>query len=311
MKRLKAVVILFIIFSIVYGQDPEFSYDFTSNHAFLNPAYSSKPTYITFNLTAVREWVYPNAPEHSSFWFSTKGQHMGIGFQIAMSKEAQFYKMMMGGAYFYDLMLSWSSKTHLSMGVAGGIFQDYLNLDQVFTLYPDPLLQDQKKFSRFYPQIATGAMIYNDFFEFGIAGQRLLPTSGYFWGEKHIILPPVLVVHGAYFYKHPIELYDLTSEFAAFLCKKYVYLRPNFTIYLKKIFKVGAGVSGKYLLESKTGRLNLHLNTGIRIGGNFYISYEATLYSVFSTIPAIAKLGNTISIRYDFYPYEKDVPRFF
>jgi hypothetical protein len=219
--------------------------------------------------------------------------------------------MMMGGTYFYDVILSYHGHTHLSMGISAGLFQDYLNTGQTYTLEPDPLLQDQSIYSRFYPQIAVGAMIYNDFYEFGVAGTRLLPYSGFFFLNHRVVLPPMLIIHGAYFYKHPIELYTFTSEAAAFVSTNSVFVRPNITFYLHKVLKLGGGISGKYIFDQKTTNLNLHFIAGVKIAGKFYITYETTIYSLFKPVPALAKFGNTISLRYDFYPYQKDIPRFF
>ncbi len=311
MKRTITTLLLILGFVLANAQDPEFSYDFIHNRALLNPAYSGKITYITFNLTMNRQWLFPEAPQHSTLWFSTHFNRMGVGAQVSVSNTAQFYKMMMGLNYFYDLLLDYHSRTHLSFGVSAGLFQDYINTAQTQTLEPDPLLQDQRAFSRFYPQLAVGAMLYNDFYEFGISGTRLLPYSGYFFLDHDVVLPPVLIVHGAYFYKHPIELYTFTSEAAAFVSKDFVYLRPNITFYLRKVLKVGGGISGKYVFDVKTAKLNLHLIAGLKIAGKFYVTYEATIYSINQPVPAMAKLGNTLSLRYDFYPFEKDVPRFF
>lgn len=311
MKRLIYIIILLLIHLTSTAQDPEFAVDFIHNHSLLNPAYSSKYNFISFNLTTRRQWIYPGSPIHSVFSVSGRKRYMGFGFNMGMSKAAQFYKMFMGVSYFYDVMISWASKTHLSMGLTGDLFQDYLNVDQLNTLVPDPVLQDQKQFSRFYPQVAVGAMVYNDNFEFGMAGLRLLPYSGYFFLGKRLVLPPVLAIHAGYFYRHPIELYDLTTEFGALVSKNSIYFRPNVTIYLKKVLKLGVGLSSKYVFDIKYFNLNAHFNTGLKISRNFVFNYELTWYAVNTKIPTIAKFGNTFSIIINIYPFLPDIPRFF
>ncbi len=311
MKRLINLLILLSLYLISLAQDTEFATDFVHNHSLLNPAYSGKYNFVSFNLTTNRKWIYPGSPIHSVFYVSGRKNHMGLGFNIGMSKAAQFYKMSMGLSYFYDVVLSWASKTHLSMGLTADMFQDYLNIAQLNTLVPDPALQDQKQFSRFYPQIAVGAMVYNDYFEFGLAGLRLLPYSGYFFLGKKIVLPPVLAVNAAYYYRHPIELYDLTTEFGALISKNSIYFRPNVTIYLKKVLKLGAGLSTRYIFDIKYFNLYAHFNTGLKISRNFVFNYELTWYAINTKIPTIAKFGNTFSITVNIFPFQPDIPRFF
>ncbi len=310
MKHFYTLILTLAILN-AFAQDPDFALDYIQNKALLNPAYSGKNNFVTFNVTSNYLWLYPNAPQRNTFWFGMHFKHAGLGLITGYKTLGQFYNLSMGGTYYYDIELSRASDLHLSMGLNATFNQDFLNLAEIHTLETDPLLQDQRAYSRFYPQVATGIMLYNEYFEFGMAGFRLLPYSGYFFLNRIDPLPPVFVIHGAYFYTHPLRIYSLATDGVVFASKDQITARVNSQFYPENNIKIGGGISGDYIMAQNITRINLHFITGLRLAKRFYITYELTLNSLNLPIPAITKLGNSLSLRMDFYHYSVDMPEHF
>ena len=296
----------------INAQDLTFAKDYYQNHALLNPAYFAKYLFINFDIVATRYWIYPDAPEQLSLWSSFKFRSVSLGLLIAGYKEAAFRKMNLSLNYSYDITIDRHSNTHLSFGLNTALMQDFVDIDQLHTLEYDPFLANQQILSRYYPQIAFGTMLFNDKFETGLALTRVLPFSGYFFLNHTYVLPPVFIFHAGYFYEDfPLSRYLLNPEIVLFASKNYTRVDLNGSIYLWKRVKFSGGLINEYLSNKKIYGFSWFAGFGIKIGSGFYLNLQLNFNRVNLPTPLFTKLGNSVMVRYDVYPYEYSVPRFF
>ncbi len=307
------ISILIVLTSIaLFGQDPDFSMDYEQNRNLINPAYMSRNNFISLNILYNKEWIYPGAPAYGTFWMSGKfAKHMGMGFQISSKTVGIFHKTQIGGTYAFDVTLDSRSHTYLGFGLSGGLFQDFFGAMQTHSLQTDPFLAESQ-LSRYYPQAAAGLILYSDFYEIGFSALRLLPYSGYFLGSQSVVLPPVFILHGAYYYRDPLERFGFSPDFVMSFSKDRYYLQADITgLNRKKNIKYGGGLSGDYIPQYKTVRLNMTAFVGFRITERLFIIYKFDFRSINMPIPMLTKLGNSIALRLDFYPNSYDIPDFF
>jgi hypothetical protein len=170
---------------------------------------------------------------------------------------------------------------------------------------------EQGVFSRFYPQLAVGIMLYNPDFEFGIAGSRLLPNSGYFFMNYRVVYPPVLIVHGAYFYKEILQRYMFRTEGAAFLSADRIDLIGYESFYWHKYLKLGLGLAGNYYMKNNVLGININALVGVKVITGLYLTYQFSFNDINHVLPMISHLGSGIGIRYDFYPHSDVIPYFY
>ncbi len=313
MKRLTLITLCLILIVGMYGQELDFSLDNIHNKAVVNPAYSGKNDFITFNLTYKKDWIYPGAPDHGTLWISGKlTEHMGTGLQISSRQEGLFRKTMVALDYFYRITISKYNRTYMSFGLSGALVQDFFNINQAHVIFNDPYLNSQGKFNRYYPQAAAGIMIYNDIFEFGIAATRLLPYSGYFFGNYRNVLPPAVIAHGIYYYENPMMRTRYAPEFIAIAGKDNIFVQPTLNAFLKKqTIKFGGGFNLQYIPNYHTFKVGALIYAGFKIGERYFITYQFDLQSINMPAPLLTKLGNSISIRMDIYPHQYNMPDYF
>ncbi len=312
MKKTVFTILLVLLNITFWAQDPDFSMDFEQNRNLINPAYLAKNDFITLNILYNKHWIYPGAPSHGTIWMSGKvSEHMGFGIQVSTKTMGLFHKTLLGGTYAFDVTLNKHTYTHLSFGVTGGLFQDFFNTERMVSLFADPVLQ-QSNLNRYYPQVGAGVMLYSDLYQIGFSALRLLPYSGYFFGQENVVLPPTFILHGAYYYKDPLDRYRLSPDFVLSVSKERYFLQTDMTFFNRpKTLKYGGGISGDYLPLYKSVRLNLLAFVGFRISERYFIIYQFDFHSINRPIPLLTKLGNSIAIRIDFYAHQYVIPEFF
>ncbi len=312
MKKLIFTIATLLWVITLSAQDPDFALDYQLNHNLINPAYLTKNNFITANISFNRHWIYPGAPTHGTIWMSGKfTQHMGMGIQVSTKAEGLFRKTLFGATYAFDITIDKRSYTYLSFGINGALFQDFYNTERMTSILSDPFLS-QARLNRYYPQVGAGVMLYSDNYEIGFAALRLLPYSGYFFGNMSSVLPPVFILHGSYFYKDPLDRYRFMPDFILGISKDRYYLEANLSSFNRaKTFKYGGGLSGDYIPGYRVIRINLTTFVGFRISERLFIIYKFDFHSINRPVPLLTKVGNSIAIRLDFYAHRYDIPEIY
>lgn len=180
----KNYLFFFIVFGLFYStlwaqQDPHFSlYRFHSN--MFNPAVSGIKETPLLNMGFRSQWQgFQGAPETQviSFGTPTKGERVGLGFNVVNDKTFVENQTLIFGSFSYRLQLN--DDTNLFLGLQAGT-NNYTvnarNLD-VYGIpnnLPDPNLLN---FSRFNPNIGIGAYLSHSNYYVSLSAPKILKTQ--------------------------------------------------------------------------------------------------------------------------------------
>lgn len=304
MKKLLSIAVIISLLQVEFAtaqQDPQYT-QYMYNMTVVNPAYAGLKDGLAINLLYRNQWSsLDGAPEtFTAAVHAPVGEKVGLGASIIRDELGPVKETNAYADFSYTLDLSGSLR--LALGVKAGATFHEVGLTSLELQDPsDPFFS--QNINRTYPNVGTGAFLYNDNFYVGLSVPNLLnsvhldenglrygsetnhyfATAGYvFEPTENLKLKPNLMVKSAFNAPTSFDL-NLNALFAE---------------------KFELGVSYR-LDDSFSGIVGFHATPEFRIG----YAYDA----VVSEINAVAPSSHEIILTYNILRNKKALrsPRYF
>ncbi len=277
-----------------------FANNFLVNPILVNSALVAKENYLNVNLSSFRLFALPNAPENTMLTISKRYLKMGGSLQLLENSTGPYSSISLGGSYFYEAMLNYTYK--LAFSLSSYLQMNQINVSRLQVSNQDPLLAKYRL--KLAPQFGFSSILYSQKWVFGFSVANLLNNKA-----ALIDYPLTANLYVSYFYRHPIELYDLNLLSVAGVNRENVYLEPAAIFYLKKILKLGGFLNLNYYYQQGFYPM-AGIITGLNIKNRLFLTY-VTQYDFAASNIFLARWHMFLSLSFKFIGYRQAVPRFF
>ncbi len=177
MKKLIILLIVFVGFNNLYGQQTSLYTQYMFNPFLMNPALAGTVNYFQLRFTSRLQWVgFPDAPVTNSLSMfgpvSGKNKDMGYGGTVYNDVTGPTSTTGIRGAYAYNIPLN--DEIHLSFGAALGLMQFKIDGTQISGMKDhEPSTDVNTVQSFFQPDGMLGVYLYRTDFQVSFSADNL------------------------------------------------------------------------------------------------------------------------------------------
>ncbi|UOB19335.1 PorP/SprF family type IX secretion system membrane protein [Abyssalbus ytuae] len=173
------VLLLFFLFSLfprlVKGQQQPLFTQYMFNGLVINPAYAGVGDAFSISTLARWQWTgIEGAPFTATLSAHSplRGDKVSLGLTLIRDEVAVTSQTGIYGAYSYKLPIG---DGYLSMGLQAGFTNFQANYQDVYTVNPDVVFQEQV--TKFIPNVGAGLFYYNSVFYVGLSSPFLIQNN--------------------------------------------------------------------------------------------------------------------------------------
>jgi type IX secretion system PorP/SprF family membrane protein len=275
LRKTLYIVLLFLFFVRLYGQqDPHYT-QYMYNMSVMNPAYATDdPETVQLGALYRAQWVgVTGAPTTGMFFaHSPIGKNVELGVSILHDQIGDVVKET---AAFVDFayVLRFSGEHRLSFGVKAGasFFDTNFNGFQYSSAIPDPAFAEN--LSRMFPNIGTGIFYFTDRYYLGLSAPNMLRNT-HLTRQDGIVANGIESTHYFLTGGYVFQVTDQLKVKPAFMAKAVAGapLSLDFTtnVLIQETVEIGVAYRAG---DAVSGLVNIRLNPSLRIG----YAYDYTL----------------------------------